>query len=261
MKIVVTTSDRYMFLLEGFAYLFNKFWGRDENVTVVCYNKPKFKLPSNFELVSIGKDRGANYWCEDFANYLETLDNRYITHLMEDQWLYNYTRLDNYDLLCDLCYEDNKVARAMLHSAPDIDYPGSTKYHKSGDTVIYKIPQVIDYKLSIGNSIWKVDYLINNLRKFRSPWDFELGSRVTFNDGFEHIGVNTERTIKVQEVSWRKFGLNHIFLNWFSKELVEEVKLLGFVDNAMIYERGYNIRTGENIYYFGGYDEKNSPSN
>ena len=57
MTIYISTSDKYVFLLKPFAYLFNKFWSKDQKVVILGYTKPDFKLPKNFEFVSMGISR------------------------------------------------------------------------------------------------------------------------------------------------------------------------------------------------------------
>ena len=54
MKIYISTSDKYVHLIEPFAFLFNKFWSSEQQVVVLGYNKPDFKLPKNFEFISMG---------------------------------------------------------------------------------------------------------------------------------------------------------------------------------------------------------------
>src|SRR4051812_48252456 len=61
MKIFVSTSDYYNPLARGFAYLFNRHWSDRQQVTLLCYSPPPDRLPSNFEVVSLGHGR-------DFGN-------------------------------------------------------------------------------------------------------------------------------------------------------------------------------------------------
>src|SRR5260370_792110 len=54
MKIYVTTSDWYNPLIPCFAYLFNRFWSPQQEVTILCYTVPDYEIPSNFLLESLG---------------------------------------------------------------------------------------------------------------------------------------------------------------------------------------------------------------
>jgi hypothetical protein len=47
MKIIVTTSNKYLHILPIFCFLFNKFWDKDQPVEIVGYDRPSFPLPSN----------------------------------------------------------------------------------------------------------------------------------------------------------------------------------------------------------------------
>ena len=65
LNIYIKTSDNYHRCLKPFAFLFNKFWSSDTKVTFIGYKNPKVKLPSNFDFVSLGKQRGPFYYAED----------------------------------------------------------------------------------------------------------------------------------------------------------------------------------------------------
>lgn len=52
MKIVCTTSDKYLHLMPVFVYLFNKYWP-NQQCEVVGYQKPN-NLPDNFTFHSMG---------------------------------------------------------------------------------------------------------------------------------------------------------------------------------------------------------------
>ena len=70
MKIFVATSDHSINALKPFTYLFNKFWPSKPDVIIL--NRGiinEFDLPENFSLISLGKNRGVKFWCDDFRNY------------------------------------------------------------------------------------------------------------------------------------------------------------------------------------------------
>ena len=76
MKIYISTSDKYVHLIEPFAFLFNKFWSSEQQVVVLGYNKPDFKLPKNFEFISMGISRNdPKEWSTDLRNYFQSIDD------------------------------------------------------------------------------------------------------------------------------------------------------------------------------------------
>ena len=48
MLVVTLTCDRYLHLLRGHAFLFNKFWSELQSVLVCGFTPPSFDLPRNF---------------------------------------------------------------------------------------------------------------------------------------------------------------------------------------------------------------------
>ena len=68
--LYVWTSDKQMVCLPAWAYLFNKFWDESLNVKVLGYKSIEFDLPKNFEYISLGEQRGPEYWSNDMYDYL-----------------------------------------------------------------------------------------------------------------------------------------------------------------------------------------------
>lgn len=71
--VVVLTSDGYVNALRPFAYLFNKYWSKEQEVIVAGYSPLPFKLPSNFHYYSIGRqeDYGVDKWSDGLIDFLE----------------------------------------------------------------------------------------------------------------------------------------------------------------------------------------------
>ena len=57
-NIYILTSDRGIDTIEGFQYCFNKYWNSSQQVTILGYRSPTFKLSDNFKFISLGEDRG-----------------------------------------------------------------------------------------------------------------------------------------------------------------------------------------------------------
>ena len=84
MKIYCTTSDGYHHVLKAFVYLFNKFWGEDQEVIILGYKTPEFELPKNFIFHSMGVQTGLKDWCSDLRKFLELTEDDYFIMTMED---------------------------------------------------------------------------------------------------------------------------------------------------------------------------------
>ena len=75
MKIYISTSDKYLQLLKPFSFLFNRFWGEQQDVVVLGYKEPDFELPNNFEFVSMGVSRNdPKEWSDGLRDYFKSID-------------------------------------------------------------------------------------------------------------------------------------------------------------------------------------------
>ena len=55
MKVFVATCDEYISALTPYAYLFNKFWSDDIEVTVLNRGTiNEYELPKNFSIIALG---------------------------------------------------------------------------------------------------------------------------------------------------------------------------------------------------------------
>ena len=72
MKVYISTSDKYLQLLKPFSFLFNRFWGEQQDVVVLGYKEPDFELPNNFEFVSMGVSRNdPKEWSDGLRDYFK----------------------------------------------------------------------------------------------------------------------------------------------------------------------------------------------
>lgn len=132
MKVLVTTCNRYLPLLPSYAKLFNKHWSTSQEVLVLCYDKPSFKLPDNFTCVSLGKEDG--YYSNGLIRFFETFEEECFILTMEDHFLVNDI---NTDLMTKAEYEitNNGVDKVMLgcwdgnkRCTRNLHYHGNTDY-------------------------------------------------------------------------------------------------------------------------------------
>ena len=99
LNIYITTSNKYLHVLKPFSYLFNKFWSDTQKVTILGYEKPQFKLPKNFEFVTLGEQKGIEYWSEDLQSFFSSIDDKYFIYSMEDHFILDYV---NFNILDNL---------------------------------------------------------------------------------------------------------------------------------------------------------------
>ena len=84
MNIYISTSDNYLHLLKPFSYLFNKFWSDSQRVFILGYKSPSFELPDNFKFISMGEQKGIQYWANDLHKFFSSIDDEHFIFLKEN---------------------------------------------------------------------------------------------------------------------------------------------------------------------------------
>lgn len=208
LRVYVTTSDYYNHLIPGFAYLFNKYWSADQEVTFLCYTNPSYSLPSNFSLLSLGPSesfgneiaewakgrrgiKGEPYptprWTDSLRPLFEELADAHFILLQIDYFIDRPVELDKIELL-----------KCFLHSGPvakidltlDLNRYSHSLYAYHGNIQIIASDQSAKYRSSLQAAIWRRDYFLPLLKPNRSPWDFEaMGQHELKNDGKLILGI------------------------------------------------------------------------
>ena len=175
MKIIVTTSDNYHHILPTFFKLWKMNWGGE--IELVGYNEPE-NLPDYCKFVSMGVQRGPEYFSDDLAAYFATQPKWFIW-LMEDTFI---KKVDRFELLHmeGLCHDN--VGRIALTT--DILKRDHTVYGVGDHSIAFAHPHT-QYRLSTQPSIWNRDFLLQYLTPGLSPWAFEKQETV---DGWKIYG-------------------------------------------------------------------------
>lgn len=180
--IYIATSNAWLPMLRPFSYLFNKFWSEDQKVTFLGYDKPSFDLPSNFDFVSLGAQRGLSYWADDIRPVLESCPSDYFIYTAEDQFITRPVDFSSLKNLLKVCDNYNPARIALTNTV-------SNQLFDDVDNEIVISNQNSNYRLSLIWSIWRKDYFLKHLHTNFSPWDFEVSnmSKVKM-DGEDIIG-------------------------------------------------------------------------
>lgn len=190
MKIICLTSNEYLNILPGFAYLFNKFYP-NQDVTVVRYENRPYGLPDNFNNFAIGQQ--ANYsWSGGLKCYLDSIQNEFVLLMLEDYYLdkpvnivliesiITFMTANPHVVKFDLTDDRTKV----LHR----DYKWKLIVN---DKDVYDVIQSdvnAPFLSSVQAAIWRVDFLKAILNTKDNPWQFEKNPR-TKKYLKEHNGV------------------------------------------------------------------------
>lgn len=181
MRVIVTTSDKYLHILKPFSYLFNRYWGHDQQVLIGGFTPPDFQLPGNFSFHSIGKfeDYPIGKWSNGLIDLLDSVDDEAFILMLDDYLLkrpvdvlgvkmaYNYARQFGYVLRFDLTW-DRLFSYGARYPDEVPDYG-----HLGHLDLVYSEP-TREYHMSLMPAVWRRDNLLKVLQPDWSPWDVEL---------------------------------------------------------------------------------------
>lgn len=183
-KVIVTTSDKYLHILKPFSHLFNKYWSADQQVLIGGFTPPDFELPGNFSFHSIGKfeDYPIGKWSNGLIDLLDVVDDEAFVLMLDDYLLkrpvdvlgvrmaYDYARQYGYMLRFDLTW-DRLFALGPRYpdAVPDYGHLGHLDLVRSEPQGEFG-----QYHMSLMPAVWRRDNLLKVLQPDWSPWDVEI---------------------------------------------------------------------------------------
>lgn len=170
--IIITTSNLYHHLLPVFFRLYVREW--NDPCTLVGYDKPTYKIPDCCRWVSLGKQRGPNYFTYDLRPFFETMPDWFMW-LFEDSFIKTVDK-KRLEWLISLCSPD--IGRICLSSE------GMNREHDVYEDIWYAKPNT-NYRLSTQPSIWNKSFLLKYMHRGMTPWVFE---KQDTKDNYEIIG-------------------------------------------------------------------------
>ena len=198
MNIYISTSDNYLHILKPFSYLFNKFWSDTQKVFILGYKSPQFDLPDNFNFISMGEQKGIEYWDNDLHKFFSSVDDEYFIYSMEDHFILDYVDIKLFEYLKK--YLNDDVGRISL--ATQLANKQHTIIETVGDINIVESHPSIQYRLCTQWSIWNKDFMLQYLKPNMSAWDFELqGFKEPLNDGYRVIGLENGQVVNHGDAS------------------------------------------------------------
>ena len=231
MRIIIPTCDPHLFVLKGFSYCFNKYWGEDFKVTVLGFSEPEFELPDNFEFVSMAKEQvgKAKGWSNYVLEYVNSIDDEHFIFGIDDFCLVRPFDRELFEELKSELKED--VGRIDLQ--PSLQYARNprdvTTYKKFDDFEIIELAQrsthEFIYRITGQFSIWNRKYFLENLQPNWSPHDWELiGGRLAEGDGWKILGVKDRHCVKKVELVSEKQYPNKINVKGMRQEDIDRIK-------------------------------------
>lgn len=171
MRIFCLTSNKYIHVLPGFAYLWNKFYSENQAVTIVGYEERPFNLPRNFNFLSLGKQ--ADYtWSAGVIKLMNLIQDQHVLIMLEDYFISQPANVDIINETVRFMESHPEVAKVDLsddrlklshlpYNLPDAPAPMIV----SGDET--------NYQMSLQAAIWRRDMLLRFLDPKEDAWQTE----------------------------------------------------------------------------------------
>jgi hypothetical protein len=187
MNVYVFTSDDYLPVLKPFGYLFNKFWSPKQQVKIVGFTPPTWELPDNFEFISLGKQRGMEYWSDDYIDFFNSIKDDYFIHMVENEFLLRNVDFNIVNSLIE--FLDDDVGRIDLTPGPSLRQ--WEMFQEYDDFDIIELSQRDQYRLAIRLNVWNKKYFLKHLRSGENAWEFEIfGNQRAQNDDYKILATN-----------------------------------------------------------------------
>lgn len=206
MKIICTTSDKYLHLIPVFTYLFNKYWP-GQQCEIVGYTKPD-ELPDNFTFHSMGVQSHVSQWSSDLRKYFKQ-QPEYFIWIMEDTFF--KAEVKPYQLP-----DMSGVGRCDLTG--DIQ---NREFSVRNNQTVEASP-TSRYRLSTQPSVWCREYLLTHLLPNMDPWTFE--TQDPKNDGWDIIGFLHPPVHHNEGV--RRFDIHKLNLDGMSQGDIDHIKTI-----------------------------------
>ena len=175
MKKYIITSDKFLPLLKGQAYFFNKYWSPDEEVVVLCYKKPKFSLPDNFIIHSLGNQQNyGKYWTNALIPYFNSIKEHYFMIILDDLLLLKPVDIKTLEKMEDLI-KYKFVDKAVLSNiVGEREYITKNTISNNIVEINKSTERAINHKTTLQPAIWNKKYFLQYLKPNYTAWDFEV---------------------------------------------------------------------------------------
>ena len=232
--VIVYTNDKNLWLLNGFQYLFRKYWSESIQVRVFGYAPPKNgTLAKNFTFFSIDR---RNYpiteWSNGILRSLEKMEaagEEFIILMLEDYWL---NAPVNQDIIHELCMFMHEQSRDILR----IDLTADRCQHRNfiAEKVDLFSCQLIrtransPYQMSFQAGIWNIRLMQEVLQQYEDPWTSEIqgSKRLAIAGERYQVWGTTSHPVRYQPV-------------YRTKRVSIDISKLPKEDQDMIMRRGW----------------------
>jgi hypothetical protein len=178
LPVLCITSDRYLWALRPFTFLFNTYWSSRQDVTVAGFTRPPTKLPDNFSFFQIANhDYPANKWSDAFLIALANIPGDLVVVLLEDYWLSRTVDLRGVVACAEYMQSRPNVLRFDL-TADRLYAGGMFEVGPWGCYDVIETPSSTPYQMSLQAAIWNKNLLRQIIQPGLTAWQVEIYTKV-----------------------------------------------------------------------------------
>jgi len=193
-NVYITASDKLSHLLPETIERFNKYWSSDIQVTIFGYSELTFNLPENVNFISMGVDKGSEYWVEDLYKAFSNIEDDYFIWFVDDTWFNAPVELDIINNICPQYIDENTNWFGLTIGPSERAHNVVAEYD---NFKVIELKQDAPYRVTCQANIWNRNRLLYYLsltgrdsNKYSwpepgQPWHWELlGGNLALHDGY-----------------------------------------------------------------------------
>lgn len=195
-KIIVTTSDKSIWTIQPFMYLFNIYWSASQPVDILCESTPDFKLFKNFKPYVIS-NWPQDQWTDGLIKYLHSIKEQYVIIMLDDYWLIRTVDIRGMPTFIQYMSINKKILRFDL-TLDRLYADGPNWPANDPDFAVFGHYDIINrpgtqYQVSLMPAIWNKSLLLDILELGWNPWQVELLGTGKVNERDDIMVVGTRQ--------------------------------------------------------------------
>mgnify|MGYP003148192659 CR=1 FL=1 len=226
--IHIPICNETLWILKPYAYLFNKYWGKDYRVVVLGFKEPDFKLPMNFKFVSMGESQegGAESWSSYLYNYFKYIDDKHVILTLEDFLPVASPNIKILESVVSLIKSDESIGRFDLTWDLFTNCQHTPSPSLNDSINLCEIPKGVMYRVSCQPAIWKRAFLLNILDGTTNPWNFEM-------QGSQLSDQHPETILSIDDPNFENFPTKWVAKGAVSRHHLDRVNVLGLTPDCI----------------------------
>ena len=180
------TANKTMRALQAFSYLLNKFWPVETQINILGYDLPDFDLPENCNYISLGTQRGKNYWSDDMIDFFTKCDDDLFYLTFEDAFIVRPVDRELLEYSYEFC-QNNIKNLLRFNLTADLQTRDNSVVETYDEFELIEANQGEMFRLSLNHSIWNREQFVYKLEPNQTPNFFESPNKM--NSKHDGLGV------------------------------------------------------------------------